>query len=210
MGWKLAIVVMPLNGRSPEAAISDFYGEVVSVEQTVLSVEEVLYPDDDKIAYACANNDQLWVFNWRLVMDVLENGYAGKEDAGFFLLQSTTNLYGFAVYKNCVEIRRRAGSSDDGFYADNGDLLEAEQKGIEEIREEVSLNDALAAWKDPEITAESADDELTHDVMGENIVFSLMMAETGIRFDITSDEGDAFFEKPVLKVSGRKKRFGLF
>ncbi|MEO1136567.1 MAG: hypothetical protein AAFW68_08165 [Pseudomonadota bacterium] len=209
MGWKLAIAIIPLKNRSVEDAVAGFYGAPKSLQDSDLAVDQILYPENGRINYVSFSRDHVWLFDWRFVMDALQNGYKGNEDATFLLLQSTTNLYGFAKYENGAELRRRAGSADDGFYADNGELLEVERKAVTGLCGDINVDTALKAWSDPEEIAESYNDELTHDVMGEDVVFSLMETVTGFRFDKVSDECDAFFKKTVFLTTGRKKLFGL-
>lgn len=208
MGWKLAIAVFPLKGRSLEKAVFDFYGTKRNLEPSAETVERVLYPKDQKIAYACEQGGRAWIFDWPFVLNVFDKGFAGGEDALFYLLQSTTNLYGFARYESGTERRRRAGSSDDGIYVDNGELDSAERREIVKLAGFADEAEALKVWMDSEHVLEGPDDELTHDALGEEIVFALMESHTGVRFDQPSEEGDALFEKAVLSIK-KPKLFGI-
>ena len=210
MGWKFAIAVIGLKNRPLDQALASLYGRKTTLKETQHCVEDILYPDNDKQAYACVYHDQAWVFDWPYVMKSVEDGYKGEEDVDFYLLLSTTNLYGFAKYEKGKERRRRAGSSDDGFYADKGELVPAEREAVLRMADNVASDQILAAWTDANEIAEGPDDELTHDAMGEDVVFAVMEAQTRFRLDRASQDSDKFIEKTVLEIVGAKKRFGLF
>lgn len=186
-----------------------FYGGKRTLEPSQETVERILYPANQNIAYACEQDGRAWIFDWPLVMNVIDKGYAGAEDATFYLLMSTTNLYGFARYEKGKEIRRRAGSSDDGIYTDNGEPDLVERKELERLAAFASPQERLDVWTDAEQVLEGPDDELTHDVLGEEMVFALMGAQTGARFDEPSEAGDALIEKTVFSIK-KPKKFGIF
>lgn len=201
MGWKLAIAATPLHGRTLAEAVSQLYGTPRQLVACPETIDSALYPADQSIAYAAAISAHALLFDWPLVLDVLDNGFSGSADAQFYLLQSTTNLYGFAKYQSGRELRRRGGSADDGLYVNAGTPFDTERGALATLCRPDQKAQAWAAWNDPALTFDADDGETyTHDTVGEEIVFAIMASDLGFRLDMDVPGYEDIFDRPVLRV----------
>ena len=201
MGWKIAAAITALNGRSLEAAVSDVYGRKKKLVDCDETVDTVLFPDDDNLAYALSFEGFSWVFDWPFVLNSVGDGYSGKHDLLFFMLMSITDLYGFAEYREGKEVRRRAGSADDGLYCDLGAQYSIESDVLKEHSFSDQFEQAQAAWRDPTQIFMSEDGEMNHASIGEEVVFALMKEKLGFRLDMSSPLSDPFIDLKVQRIS---------
>lgn len=203
MGWKLAIAVTGLGGGKLEEAVSQIYGAPRRLVACPETIDSALYPADQSIAYAAAIGAHALLIDWPLVLDVLDNGFSKLADAQFYLLQSTTNLYGFAKYRGGRELRRRGGAADDGLYVNAGTPFDTEREVLSTLCRPDQRKQAWAAWNDPNLTFDAADGETyTHDTVGEEVVFALMEQDLGFRLDMDSPGFEDIDRRPVLQVVG--------
>ncbi|GJL95764.1 MAG: hypothetical protein DHS20C05_21690 [Hyphococcus sp.] len=200
MGWKLAIAVMSLNGRSLKGAVSDFYGKKCVLSPSDQTVETVLYPSNQNLKFACEEGGNAWVFDWPSVEKALEKRYSSTDDVSFFILHSVVNLYGFSHYRNGLEIRRRVGSSDEGIIFDTGEISENELTALKQVTGDAPIEKTLSSWNNPNELYESDEEEFSHDSLGEEVVFKLIQAQTGINLSRVSERTERFLEMPVTKV----------
>ena len=63
MGWKLAIAVTSLNGRTLDEAASQLYGTPRQLVACPETIDSALYPADQSIAYAAAISAHALLFD---------------------------------------------------------------------------------------------------------------------------------------------------
>lgn len=98
-------------------------------------------------------------------------------EIAYILLHSAVNLWGYMVTKGGHRLRTRAGSSDDGTFADEGEPLPEELGLLSESR----ITDTGARLYG------QGEDEMTEDQMGEEFVFFICQRYFGVRLDFADD-----------------------
>lgn len=198
MGFKISILLIPLNERSFVEVVKSVYGKGAHLEQCSETVETALYPDDQQKAYACEEGGNVWIFDWMLVPSAMDSNKILVPDAGLFYLQSVTNGYAFMILRDGDIIRRRFGGSDEGIAYDEGDLLDSELKAITVAGGNVE--EMKAAWLDDEAIVESADYEHAHYSLGEEIVFAILEDKSAIHLSKFDERSERFYDQPVFEI----------
>ncbi|MEL6370490.1 MAG: hypothetical protein AAFR03_07205 [Pseudomonadota bacterium] len=203
MGFKISILLIPLNERSLAEVVKSVYGKGAHLEQCSETVETALYPDDQKKAYACEEGGNVWIFDWVLVPSAVDSNKILVPDAGLFYLHSVTNGYAFMILKDGDIVRRRFGGSDEGIAYDEGDLLDSELKAITEAGG--NFEEMKAAWLNDEVTIETADYEHAHDTLGEEMVFAVLEDKSAIHLSKVNERSERFYDQSVFEI--RKPSF---
>jgi hypothetical protein len=213
MGWKLAVVVAPLEGRALEDFVDEIYGGPQTLAPSDVCADAALYPDDQAERFALAHEGMGWVFDWDLITRAFARPLPIKGRAFAFVLHSVVNWYGFAELKNGAYLRCRAGDSDNGIMIEEGEpsveeaaLVTAFAKPGEEVTA------AWATWIGARASFDGVYENMTHDGMGEDVVFGLMQHALGFRLDHDAPACDAFREARVMRIMTppKRKRFGWF
>ena len=200
MGFKIAVLLIPLTEHCFAEAVSSVYGKRAQLKQCPETVDMVLYPDNQKKVYACEEGGNAWIFDWNLVPSLMDANKIPVPNSGLFYLHSVTNGYAFTIIKDSKIIRRRFGGSDEGIAWDDGNLLNSERKAIADAAQTCDFDKLKATWLDEEAILESADCEYTHDTLGEEIVFAVLENESGIHLSMPGERGERFYDQPVFEI----------
>ena len=200
MGFKIAILLIPLGGDSFEDVISSVYGKRTRLEKCSETVETALYPDDEKKAYACEEGGNAWIFDWSLVPSTMDSNKLIAPNAGLFYLHSVTNGYAFTIIRNSKVIRRRFGGSDEGIAYEEGELLDSELKAIASEAQGGDIEEMKSAWLDDNVLTELAGCEYAHDSLGEEIVFAVLEDESAIHLSKINDRSERFYDQTVFEI----------
>lgn len=204
MGWKLAIVVAPLQGRDLQAAVDDLYGAPQILEPSDRAVREAIHPDGEA-RYALAHDGLAYVFDWSLVTRALDKPIPVKSRLWTFALHSVVNLYGFSVQEGGAYLRCRSGSADDGIIADFGAPTPLERTLVAAQASPNEEPDAWQAWCDDHATF-GGEEEMAHDTLGEEVVLGLLEDLTTFRLDQSSPAATAFNEARVMTLVPTKSK----
>lgn len=216
MGWKLAIVLSKLDGRSLEAFVAEIYGKPQKLSPSGVGVDSAFYPRDTKDRYALSYAGCGWIFDWELVDRVFDAEDALKTSAATwsFVLHSGMNMYGFAKHEKGAFVRCRWGSHEDGIARDVGEPLPLERATVTASAKPGSEEAAWAAWMDVTKSFAGTYDEYTHDVVGEDVVMRLIAEATGFRMDMDNATAIKLWETEVLAIEKERRSgsplFGLF
>lgn len=200
MGFKIAALTAPAGETSLEDFVAAVLGHPVSLQDTALTVENILM---DNETHACAINGQYWVFDWALIGDWIDTPPLFGSPCVAFMLQSAVNAYGFSVSDGTQVLRKRVGD-ESGIHIDEGPLLHAEQIALAALTPAGNAGEALAAWSCEEKSFNGAWDGMTHDAIGEDIVFAMMRETVGFSLDQESDKLRRFETSPIQRVTEKK------
>lgn len=201
MGFKIAILLIPLEGCTLEEVIGKIYGNRSRLVESEDAVNSALYPEDQSAAFACEEDGNAWIFDWNLVPSALETDVPIAPNAGLFFLHSVTNSYAFTIIKNNKIVRSRFGSSDDGIVIDKGDLLQSERDAIAREAGNERFEELKSAWLDDGVFIEQENYDFSHVAFGEEIVFALLKDQSGIHLSRGGDRNEHFYSQPVFKIT---------
>ena len=196
MGWKLAAIVSRLEGRTLQSLVAEVYGAPHALQATTIPASEALNPRE-RDRFALGHDGFGWIFDWELASRSFREPLQVQRHASTFVLHSVTGLYGYSTHSDRKILRRRSGASDDGIHIDEGEPSDAELALVM-----AGAVDGQAAWNAWCSGAEtfSDDDDILDTVSGEEVVFGLIDALTGIRIDGPTPQSEAFHAALVQQI----------
>jgi hypothetical protein len=217
MGWKMAIAVIPLEGRTLTDVVNDVYGINEPLTAIDISAQTAINPRWRQ-RNALTHERFAWICDWTLVERSFKKPLALKESHSF-MLHSVVNAYGFANVRDGKFLRSRQGTSDNGIPIDVGSPTPSERALVTRNAKPGQQDAAWQAWTDADKTfdqqIELTDAQgvrktktfegMTHDTIGEEIVFGLMGELVGFRIDEDSPKLDAFLKAQVMRVGPAKR-----
>lgn len=201
MGWKLPIVMTHADGRTLQAFVDDAYGSRLRLEECTKSAIEALDPSLLE-AFALTFEGFHWIFDWTLSERSIKKPAPVTYPVWVFFLHSVVNGYGFSRQADGAIVRSRLGNgSDDQIQIDQGEPSATERALVAHCAKPGHEDAAWHAWHNTATSFSGKfDDETTHDLIGEDVVFGLMDELTGFRFDAESPLSDAFERARVFKI----------
>ena len=217
MGWKLAVVVVPLEERALADVVSEIYQRRETLSRTEVDMLQALNPSRGQ-RYAIAHDRFAWICDWKVVERSFKSPLA-VHTAHSFMLLSTVNSYGFATARDGKFLRNRQGEADNGITVDIGTPTECERALVSRDAKPGQEDAAWQAWTNAEKTFDTQHeitdaqgirqtvifDAITHDSIGESIVLGLMGELVGFRFDVDSPALEAFWAAPVMRLEPAKR-----
>ncbi len=196
MGYKASLVIINQLSDKPQVQLLEQLGFTRVKPAAAKQMGEVLMPRDGKIYLGTFNNCTLLCVEG-LATELIEdnNQYALQSFAAAFpgaevcalALHSVVNYWAYAVIKDGVVIRARAGSADGGTHLDTGESLVAEAT----LLSKATLN----ADSQRTYMLDGFDEPLTEDAVGEEFVFALM-------YHYLNDSVDVYGPLRNLKLQG--------
>ncbi len=186
MGWKASFIVIHQPG---EAAIEQLLPALGYRSLTPIAeqpFEAVINPKNGEV-YIGRAGDNIIICSPDIPERVFSpeghpaeaalSGLFPDSEIGYIILHSAVNLWGYIVTKGGRRLRVRAGSSEDGTFADEG----------EPLPEELGLLSGSRLTETGERLYGEGDDEMTEDQMGEEFVFFICQRYFGERLDFADD-----------------------
>ena len=200
MGWKIAAIVLPAAGRPLQACVDAAFGKPQQLRTCAKTAGNAIYPRLSE-RFALSFGGFNWIFNWGLVERAFKTPLPFDGTVWTFALHSVTNGYGFALQEGGKIVRARSGAGDnDTIDVEVGEPLHEERSLVATFAAEGQEDESWTAWCNTGVTFDGKYENMTHDGMGEEVVFGLMKAFTGFRIDEESVTVDAFCATPALEV----------
>ncbi|TMM57906.1 hypothetical protein FEE95_00285 [Maribacter algarum] len=189
MGWKSSIILVNTDIEVNEIELLERLGfnKIKATEKE--SFEVAIHPNDNQV-YIGRYKGNLIICTQELPLTFLEETISKgeKELASYFpnteicslVLHSVVNLWGYAISKNGHKMRVRAGSSEDGTFAEYGEPLEEELELLSKSKIDENGNRVYQLDDFPNEVFEE-------DQVGENFVFNISKRYFGERLDAADD-----------------------
>jgi hypothetical protein len=210
MGWKLAVVISPFGGRDLQSFVDEIYGRPQPLTPCDLRAGRAFFPTEHKRGefYALSHEGFGWIFDWKTIERTFQVPLPTRMPTWTFALHSVVNGYGFSAQRDGAIVRARSGSSD-GIDINFGTPSAAERALVGACGK--SGQEALAweTWLDDSKSFDGAYEGITHDLIGEPVVFGLINELVGFRIDEESPATSAFEDAPVAR-SRRASIWSLF
>lgn len=201
MGWKLPIVMTRADGLTLHSFVDDAYRSRMHLDESAKTAIEALNPSLME-SFALTFEGFHWIFDWTLSEKSIQKPVPVTYPVWVFFLHSVVNGYGFSRQVNGAIARSRLGNgSDDQIQIDLGEPSAVERALVARF---ANLGQEDTAWHTWCHTATSfagkIEEDTTHDLIGEDVVFALMDELTGFRMDTESPQSDAFETARVVQI----------
>lgn len=200
MGWKLATVVTRAEGITLQAFVDAAYGPGRTLRASDKVADKAMNPELLR-RYAMTFGGFHWIFDWGLVDRVADKPVPIAAKVWAFGLHSVVNGYSFSVQENGKIIRARNGDGSDARISlDIGVPSATERALVAKFADAAQQDEAWHVWTHADATFDGVYEGMTHDHMGEDVVFGLLAEATGV--DIMFGEGtfEAFAATPVMEI----------
>lgn len=201
MGWKLPIIMTRADGRTLQAFVDDAYSSQMRLDACAKTGIAAMNPGLTE-SFALTFEGFHWIFDWTLSERSIRKPLSVRYPVWVFFLHSVVNGYGFSRQIDGLIVRSRLGNgSDDQIQIDQGEPSATERALVAHCARPGDEEVAWHTWCNTATSfAGKFDDETTHDLMGEDVVFGLMAEVAGFRPDAGSSQSDAFERVQVLKI----------
>jgi hypothetical protein len=200
MGWKIAVAIARLDGRSLQTFVDEVYGGLQTLRASDIPARKALYRRHPPRQLALDFDGFGWIFDWKLV----ERSFTRPIDVQYaistFILLSTVNYYGFSSQTNGAHDRVRVGDGDNGIRVDTGTPSEAERRLASDFAKPGHDAEAWSTWCDDSRSFNGQYEDMTHDAMGEDIVLGLVEALVGFHPADDTPIANAFCEARTMEI----------